>query len=272
MKDNLLKKIVRLILSPFWGKKFWQKPFELLHLFALKGMNIGGGATYSQSGEEWVLGFVAKKHSQPAVVFDGGANKGEYALMAEKVFARNNLPVKIYCFEPSRETFAMLQKNTAGHKSIFAVNSGVGEKESQITLYSDQAGSGLASVFNRDLPGQHHALTMNEQVLITTVDGFCQKNNIDRIDFLKLDIEGYEMAALRGSSIMLKKRAVSAIQFEFGGADIDARLFFKDFYNLLSPDFNIYRVLQNGLWQIKNYRETDEVFITTNYFAELKQI
>jgi FkbM family methyltransferase len=270
MEDNFFKKIARFLLSPFWGKKFWQKSFELLHLFALKGMNFGGGATYSASGEEWVLDYIAKQGSNPAVVFDGGANKGEYALMAQRVFERRGRPIKIYCFEPSKATFAMLQKNINKSSSIMPINSGLGESQSQSVLYSDGAGSGLASVYNRDLPEQHQALTMQEQVAITSVDGFCKQNNIGRIDFLKLDIEGFEMAALRGSSAMLKNRAISAIQFEFGGADIDARVFFKDFYNLLSPDFNIYRILQNGLYPIKHYRETDEVFITTNYFAELK--
>jgi FkbM family methyltransferase len=190
--------------------------------------------------------------------------------MTEKVFLGHNRPVKIYCFEPSKETFAMLEKNTGGHSSVIPINCGLGESDSQSTLYSDKAGSGLASVYNRDLPGQHYALSTSEQVFITSVDNFCKKNDISRIDFLKLDIEGHEMAALKGSSAMLKQRAIAAIQFEFGGADIDARVFFKDFYNLLSPDFHLYRVLQNGLYPLKNYRETDEVYITTNYFAELK--
>lgn len=271
MQDNFGKKILRFLFFPFWGKKFWQRPFELLHLFALKGMNFGGGATYSGSGEEWVLNYIAGKNQQPTIIFDGGANQGNYALMAEKVFAGRGRPLQVYCFEPAKDTFAKLQKAAAGRANIIPINSGLGEAQTQMDLYSDRAGSGLASLYNRDLPGQHQALTQKQQVAITSVDSFCQKHNIPKIDFLKLDIEGHELAALRGCAAMLKKRAILAIQFEFGGADIDARVFFKDFYNLLAKDFNLYRILQNGLYPLNNYRETDEVFITTNYFAELKR-
>jgi FkbM family methyltransferase len=267
MEDNFFKKIAKFLLLPFWGKKIWQKPFELLHLFALKGMNIGGGATYSLSGEKWVLNYLASKNENSAVILDGGANVGNYALMAESIFAKHGRPVKIFSFEPSAATFLALQKNIGRSQNIVPVNSGLGETQGRANLYSDKQGSGLASVYNRDLPGSSLKFSPSEQITLTSIDKFCADKQISVIDFLKLDIEGHEMAALRGSSVMLKRRAITAIQFEFGGADIDARVFFKDFYNLLSPDFNLYRILQNGLYPLKYYRETDEVFITTNFLA-----
>jgi hypothetical protein len=69
---------------------------------------------------------------------------------------------------------------------------------------------------------------------------------------------------------MLKGNKIKFIQFEFGGTDIDARVFFRDFYFLLSPKYNIYRILKNGLYPIKVYKESEEIFITTNYLAILK--
>ena len=43
---------------------------------------------------------------------------------------------------------------------------------------------------------------------------------------------------------MLSKGAIEVIQFEFGGANIDAKVFLRDFVNLLKNEFNIYRVLE----------------------------
>jgi hypothetical protein len=62
------------------------------------------------------------------------------------------------------------------------------------------------------------------------------------------------------------------IQFEFGVATIDAKCFFKDFYHLLNPNYNLYRILKKGFFQIKNYNEVLEVFITTNYLAVSKSL
>jgi len=107
-------------------------------------------------------------------------------------------------------------------------------------------------------------------VTIKTIDSFLTEKKIPYIDFLKLDIEGNELNALFGAQEALKTNKIKSIQFEFGTCNIDSRTFFRDFYNLLSPQYNIYRVLKNGLHHITYYSEYDEVFATINYYAELK--
>lgn len=67
---------------------------------------------------------------------------------------------------------------------------------------------------------------------------------------------------------MLASGAVDFIQFEFGGTNIDSRTYFQDFYYLLKDQYNIYRILKDGLFQITQYKEVYEVFITTNFLAQ----
>jgi len=55
-----------------------------------------------------------------------------------------------------------------------------------------------------------------------------------------------------------------------GRTNIDSRTFLRDYYELLNSNYRIYRILKNGLVEMKKYSEFDEVFMTTNYFAVLK--
>ena len=103
------------------------------------------------------------------------------------------------------------------------------------------------------------------------IDNFCLNSCIEKIHFLKLDIEGNEYNALLGAEKMLKAKKIDFIQFEFGGCNIDSRTYFQDFWYLLKDDYNFYRILKNGLHPIKNYSESLEIFITINFLLELKK-
>lgn len=86
------------------------------------------------------------------------------------------------------------------------------------------------------------------------------------IDLFKMDIEGHEYSLLNSiaPSDLIN---INAIQFEFGGANIDSRTYFRDFWNLLSDYFTIYRMTKFGLAKIARYREIDETLMTTNYLC-----
>lgn len=66
---------------------------------------------------------------------------------------------------------------------------------------------------------------------------------------------------------MINDKRIDAIQFEFGGCNIDSRTFFQDFFYLLKDNYKIYRVLKDGLLEMPIYKETYEIFITINYLA-----
>jgi FkbM family methyltransferase len=247
----------------FLGKKFGQRFFRLLYVFSLKGMNFGGGSDYQESGEAWVLKYIAKQTPVASmVVFDVGGNVGNYAIQVAKI-----LPLaKIFSFEPAKKTFESLQNNIQHYTNIAPYNLALGNQIGKAVLYSHTYESGLASVYDR----VGLDLNYREEIQISTIDNFCEEHNLTRIDFLKLDIEGNEYRALEGALKMLKGNKIKYIQFEFGGTDIDARVFFRDFYKLLAPQYQLFRILKNGLHPIVTYQETEEIFITTNYFAELK--
>ena len=72
---------------------------------------------------------------------------------------------------------------------------------------------------------------------------------------------------MNGAKQMINDKRIDAIQFEFGGCNIDSRTFFQDFFYLLKDHYKIYRVLKDGLLEMPIYKETYEIFITINYLA-----
>ena len=170
-----------------------------------------------------------------------------------------------------KKTYEIYLETTSEIPNITANNIGLGDSENKTKLYSDFDGSGLASLYNRNL--HHFGISMDksEDIIISTMDTYCSINNIERVSLLKLDIEGHELKALKGAEKMINKNAIDFIQFEFGGCNIDSRTYFQDFYYLLNDNFRIYRILKDGLLEILEYDEIHEVFTTVNYLAERKK-
>jgi FkbM family methyltransferase len=202
------------------------------------------------------------------LVFDVGANVGDYSLAA-----RRHVPAaRVYAFEPSAKVYEELQLNVAADGRIETFNLGLSDEEKTVELYSytveGRPASPISSI-DRRLPTQVLKVEVgaSEAVHVRTLDGFCEERGVGRIDLLKLDVEGHESAVLRGASRMLSEGRVSMIQFEFGPANIYSRTYFYDFWSLLSGAYDIHRILPKGLAPIAYYGEHREIFLTTNYLA-----
>lgn len=201
----------------------------------------------------------------PLVIFDVGANKGQFAQAVLKIFDQN---VTLYSFEPSVNTFCILKAALTDCTNFKIYNYGLGESNEELTLYMDKKASGEASIYKRQVSGKTYEIT--ETIKIITLDNFCVDNNINHIHYLKLDVEGHELSVLKGAKCTLSSCMIDWIQFEFGGCNIDSRTYFRDFFDLLSPNYNIYRLVRNGLVPINQYHETLEIFTTTNFIAMSK--
>jgi len=232
-------------------------------------VGIGSGSNVDISGEAAAFVVLKLRITPPYCVFDVGANKGKFVeLFIDKAGFDYS---SIHCFEPSKPTFNILKRNLDEKiidKRIKLNNTGLGIRKEKSTLYYDKEGSGLASLTRRRLDHFNIYFDTSEQVEIDTIDNYCEKNNIDHIHLLKLDIEGHELFALRGAEKMLYYSKIDLVMFEFGGCNIDTRTFFQDFWYLLTPSFQIYRITpKGGLLHIPKYDEIHEQFRTTNYLA-----
>jgi FkbM family methyltransferase len=251
------------------GKKKMQKIYEGMFHLSLSGMNYGNGGDFKESGELAVLTSIKDhfKNEEKITVFDVGGNVGNYARSIAAVFGNNTT---IYSFEPSKKTFDQFLATTAKLTNIIPNNLGLSDSEKKLTLYTNTDHSGLSSLYNRELHHLGIPMAGTEEVSLSTIDIYCDQKNIDRIHFLKLDIEGHELSALKGATIMISQKKIDFIQFEFGGCNIDSKTYFKDFFNLLNNNYRIYRILKDGLQEIPSYSETCEIFITVNYLGQIR--
>jgi FkbM family methyltransferase len=254
-------------------QSFWRR----IHNLALFCMNYGGGGAIETSGEDWVLNEVvvpACKTTIAPIVFDVGANRGEYSLRVNALLRA----ARIYAFEPSSPTYQILRQeiNAADRTlSISAHNIGLSNADGALDLYTYAVDGGEAPILSSivlRLPTQEARIEpcRKDRIEVQTIDGFCKANCITDIDLLKIDVEGHEIAVLQGAADMIGSRSVRMIQFEFGPCNIYSRTYFYDFWSMLAESYHIYRIVPQGMVLIESYREQHEVFLTSNYLAVCK--
>ena len=204
------------------------------------------------------------------VVFDIGANEGGWT--AELLRRAGDRVSMIYQFEPSPHNIDLLTKKFSGNAHVTLVPYAVSDTRGEADLFSDVPGSGMASLHKRKLDHFGISFDQSSRVSMVTIDEMVAKYSLCTIDFLKMDIEGHELAALKGAEESLKKGIIAALSFEFGGCNIDSRTFFQDYWYLLTGlGYAIFRIMPNGsAFPITRYRETLEYFLTTNYIAVRK--
>lgn len=197
----------------------------------------------------------------PGVVFDVGSYHGEFIQMCIPHY-----PGNIYhSFEPDPVAYQnLINQHLPGN--IMYNNIAISISDGQEILYNHQDDSGLSSLYKRDFP----EFTKEQSVVTMRLSSYFKKMNLTQIDYLKLDIEGMEFLVLKDSIELIQKKLIKNIQFEFGGCNIDSRTYMNDFYQLLLPYYNIYRIHPEGLVLLNEYSYLYEVFQPVNYFCELK--
>ena len=200
---------------------------------------------------------------KPNLVIDIGGNVGDYSEII-----RNQYPLaEIHIFEPSLKNIGLLTARFSGYESMSIVPFALSNVSGSSLLYANESGSGLGSLSKRRM--EHFGVSFDFEEEVSTIrfeDYWKNELGSRLIDCVKIDVEGHELDVLKGFGQALT--AVRALQFEFGGCNIDTRTFFQDFwYFFKSYNFDIYRIGPLGAQEIVAYSELDEFFSTTNFIA-----
>lgn len=240
---------------------------------ANKGVGIGLPNEFSKNGEKFLIEVILPKYlnkdGDGMVMFDIGANAGFYTQNLSSSFSK----AKIYSFEPNPHTCLILNRKFRGNENIFVNNFALGAERtrSKLFFYDSDKTTGHASINKKVFEFHKRTDLDSSEINIDTVDEYCCTQNIDRIDFMKIDTEGFEYNVLSGAKEMIKTGKISFIQFEFNEMNIVNRIFLKDFYELL-PGYEFFRIKRNSIFPLNEYSSKEEIFIIQNLLAVKKEL
>lgn len=240
----------------FMRTKKFQWIWEKLLLVALYGMNCGP-IVIQTNGEEALIENLIPRLPSGTVLFDVGANEGLYTL----ALLRHSGPdVRIFAFEPSSRAFEVLNDSVPSAPNVKLERIGFGESAGTADLFTERFGSAIASVYpTMFLEDGVVERRLTERIAIMRIDEYCRANGIGRINLLKIDVEAHELSVLKGCGDLLGNDCIDVIQFELG-SNLDSRTFFKDFFDLLTPKFTLFRMVADGLVPLNDYKRIYELF------------
>jgi FkbM family methyltransferase len=139
------------------------------------------------------------------VVWDVGANVG-----ATTVFLAHHYPdAEVHAFEPATEPRAILERNAGRSPNIRVHAFGLSDRDQTVPLYHGEGDSGFASVHQR-----RGTTDESEPVQLRAAGPWARAHGIDRIDVLKLDVEGCELDVLTSLEPLVPSVKVLYVEYE----------------------------------------------------------
>lgn len=179
----------------------------------------------------WVCTTILRDQTYPAfgfledvrVVVDAGANCGA----ASVHFARHHPEATVHAFEPARATRAILERNAARWPSILVHPFGLFDRDDEVPLFHGDD-SILASIHQREV-NRHES----EPISLRAAGAWAAEQGIDRIDVLKVDVEGCETEVLTSLAPLLPTVKVLYVEY-------DSRRARRDVDRLLEPTHELW--------------------------------
>jgi FkbM family methyltransferase len=211
-----------LFIIPFFRKHYYGIIARLNKTGIFKGVSsqivFDDDIILSASIEDWVpqqvyfLGEYDSEHKetlywknlvkQGDVIIDAGANFGYYTLMAAK---RCGAEGKVYSFEPVYDTFQNLTENIVlnGFQNIVANNIALWDKKEKLKIFTGKKNNtGMSAIAEHDqFSGKI------EYVEAISLDEFFTENEIQKVNVIKIDVEGSEPYILQGMKTILQKNS-----------------------------------------------------------------
>ncbi len=140
-----------------------------------------------------------------SIIIDVGAHAGQFTKLFSALVSEGH----VYAFEPGSYASSILNKVICLYrlKNVTYINKGLGKqyKKENLNIPVKQSGSlgfGLSHIGNNK---QDVRATISETIEIIMLDTFAEKKNLEKINFIKADIEGWEMQLLLGAKSIIQK-------------------------------------------------------------------
>ena len=262
---SIFKSALRRAFAAFLSRKQRRK----LGAFILNEADSDGNGDAATNGEyAFLQNFVGNLKSAPCVAIDAGANVGSWSLEFLKLAPKQS---RVLAFEPAVKTYERLCQNLASDSRATPVNAALSDTTGEGSLHLAGELCGTNSIHRQNI--FQDGKCADEKIRLVTGDAFCSERGIQKIDFIKIDTEGHELAVMRGFDNMLSNKLIGAIQFEYGGTWLDARIQLADAFTYLqSKGYAMAKIYPNGLKYIECYDQSMDTFKYANFAAVLPKL
>ncbi|MEO9594766.1 FkbM family methyltransferase [Rhodopirellula bahusiensis] len=205
-------------------REAWRNPVQTIHMKSGLQMSIDArnrihwAALWTGRYDQRLIDRFCNAFSKETVVWDIGSNVGYYAIP----FASFLKPIKgkVVAFEPLTENLICLKAAVKANsiEDIVSIQPfGLGEKNETVVITTTSAGGADNAVIQRGGVAEESKFKPVENIKVKVADEFYLDNGSKRVDFLKIDIEGYELFFLQGARRILQEQR-PAIFGEFNRA------------------------------------------------------
>jgi FkbM family methyltransferase len=210
-----------------------------------------------ESGEKWLIDTVGARCE---TFVDVGGNRGTWT---ELLLAAGGPAKRGLIFEPSTSALRTLREKFGGTPGVTIIAEAVGDQPGETEFFEEPDAGGTSSC----VAGYSKPTANRRVVPITTVDEALARHGIDRVDFMKVDVEGYDLLALRGASRLIRERRVGLIQFEYNQSWLGSGSTLRGAIQLLeSGGMEVFLLNRQGLFQ-PDLARYGEYFGLSNYVA-----
>jgi len=178
------------------------------------------------------------------VYFDVGFNMGEWS----KYLSKKNCDAKIYAFDPNPEVIRLFKSVFKEYPNIELNELALSNSEGILEFYDYGDMNGCNSLSARDVDFYKSIEPEIYNVKVGTLDKWCQKNNIKKINFLKIDAEGSDLNILEGSIKMLRDQKIEIIMFEYSTGWLCSKRLLQEAVTFFdNTNYKLYKLFNNFL-------------------------
>jgi FkbM family methyltransferase len=233
------------IFGYLFGRRLFSPLYHAIINISLHGLGYDNIFRSSWTGEEWFIKNVLTQR-KPRICLDIGANIGEYTKLLLK-----HTSAKIYAIEPDPS------RTLIASERVTIVKAAIADFNGEAVLYSKTDHDYRASLDKNLMAWQKE-----EKVKVLTIQALAEQYNLPEIDFIKIDIEGYEKEAIKGLGAVRP----ALMQFEFHLHHLYRNCTFYEISKLL-PEYEFYRLLPRGWLKIDPRKFLNNIFMFCNIIA-----
>jgi FkbM family methyltransferase len=206
---------------------------------------------------------------QPSTIIDIGGFTGYWSSHLLKTLDEAGVPdVRLIVFEPSPESRVRLAAGLAGAPARYTVqirDEAVSDRSGtcQFDVRSSMVG---AQRLVPDGVGASAEPIGRIEVQVRTLAEVFASEAIEHAEFVKSDVEGFDLSVIRGAVPLLQNGRIGVFQFEYNYCWIETRTYLRDVFELMANlPYAICRVAPGGLERIEAWHQELETYFESNY-------